>query len=293
MKKLLIIVILLVVALGAVVAFGGGALLKTGVEKGGTWALGTKTTLDSASIGLGTVGMKDLTIASPEGFKQTNAFQVDEIAVKAQLGSLMTDTIEIDSIDIVKPEIGLEFTMNGTNIGALLKNLESRRTGKEPETKPAEEGEKPGKALHVGRVTITTPRVKLAQSALLATSQTIDLPTIELTDLGGSGGKEDGKTKMGLPELIEQILGAIMAATAQSGQLSGDLGKILNGDIAADFLKNVKGDVGKLGDQLKKQAQGTLEDAKDKAKDAVDEAKKKAEELKNKGLGGLLGGDKK
>ncbi len=287
MKKLLMIVVLLAVVLAAVVAFGGGALLKTGVEKGGTWALGTKTTLNSASLGLGTVSMKELRIRSPEPFKEADAFQVDEIAVKAQLGSLMTDTIEIDSIDIVEPEIGLEFSMSGTNIGALMKNLEARRTGKEPE-KPDADGEQPGKALHVGRVTITKPKVKLAQSALLSASQTIELPTIELTDLGGSGGKADGKTKMGLPELIEQIFGAILAALGQSGKLPGDLGAILNGDLANDFLKNVKGDVGKLQDQLKKDVGAKAEELKDKAKEAADEAKKKLE-----GLGGLLGGDKK
>ena len=74
MKKLLkiglVIVALLVIA-AVIVYFSIDSIAKTAVEKGGTYAMGTPTTVDTVNVGLwsGQIGMNGLVIANPAGFK--------------------------------------------------------------------------------------------------------------------------------------------------------------------------------------------------------------------------------
>lgn len=279
MKKLLVLVVLLVVILLAGVWFAGD-VLEQGVERGGTWALGTETSLSSASVSLmgGQVSMENLRVASPPGFQAKEAMSVGLIDVQAEVGSFLSDTIIIDHIDLESPAITLEISTGGSNLGALMDHLKSKTagSGKPPEeTPPDEEPAGPSKKLKVGRVTITSPRVTLAQSLLMTAERTIELPTLELTDIGGGGGGADDAVT--LPQLIEQILGTIMAAVARSDALPADLKQILDSEVIAKYAEQVQ-------QQLE-----TFKDAADKAKGELDKAKERLGE----GLGGLLGGDDK
>ncbi|MFH0944474.1 MAG: hypothetical protein V2A76_04680 [Planctomycetota bacterium] len=288
MKKLLLLLVLLALILAAGMWFAGD-LLKKGVEEGGTWALGSKTSLSSASLSVlsGEVSMEGLNVASPEGFEAKSAMSVGLIDVKAAVGSFLSDTLEIDHIDIGSPEITLEIGTGGSNLGALMDHLKSKTGGGGPTAPaPKEEPGGPSKKLKIGRVTITSPTVILAQSLLMKTEQRIELPTLELTDIGG--GKEGGDGTVTLSELLEEIFGTIMAAVAKAGALPADLQGILDGEVVAKYadkiqgqLQDIKGKAGEALDQVGEQ----LDDAKDKAGEAL-------EDLKG-GLGGLLGGDGK
>ncbi|MBI4878709.1 MAG: hypothetical protein HY812_03490 [Planctomycetes bacterium] len=274
MKKLIIVVVIVILLLPFAVSWLAGGILQKGVVKGGTWALGSQTELSSASLSLlrGQVQMEKLAIRNPEGFKADSALEVGKIDVKTAVSSLLSDTIEIEYIDIAEPLITLEVSTGGSNFGALMDHLKSRTGGGEAEAKPAadEEGAS-SKKLRIGRVTITSPKVRLAQSLLLKTEQTISLPTIELTDIGGSGEEASASRDVTLPQLLEEILGTILAAVTKSGLAPPDLQGILDGEVArnaAKFLKNVGGRIGAVGEEVK----GAVEGVKDR-------------------LGGLLGGD--
>ncbi len=274
MKKLIILIVVVIVLSPFVISWLAGGVLQKGVEKGGTWALGSQTELSSASLSLlrGQVTMEELNIRNPEGFKADSALEVGSIDVKTALGSLMSDTIEIEYIDIAEPLITLEVNTGGSNFGALMDHLKSRTGGGEEEAKPAEKEEgASSKKLRIGRVTITSPKVRLAQSLLLKTEQTISLPTLELTDIGGSGEEKGASRDVTLPQLLEEILGTILAAVSRSGLAPPDLQGILDGEVAknaAKFLKNVGGRIGEVGTEVK----GAVKGVKDK-------------------IGGLLGGD--
>jgi uncharacterized protein involved in outer membrane biogenesis len=224
----------------------------------------------------GQVSMENLGVASPPGFQAKEAMSVGLIDVQAEVGSFLSDTIIIDHIDLESPAITLEISTGGSNLGALMDHLKSKTagSGKPPEeTPPDEEPGGPSKKLKVGRVTITSPMVTLAQSLLMTAERTIELPTLELTDIGG-GGADDAVT---LPQLIEQILGTIMAAVARSDALPADLKQILDSEVIAKYAEQVQ-------QQLE-----TFKDAADKAGEELDKAKERL----GKGLGGLLGGDDK
>jgi len=300
MKKLLLLLVLLVV--GAVVGVGmfAGTAIQKGVETGGTWAFGTDTRLESASLSVlgGEVGFDELQVDNPDSFTKGQAIRVGELSVKTDVGSLMSDIIEVEYIDIQSPEITLELSTGGTNLGALLDHLDKQakslssgtpsEPADEPEEDEADDG-KPGKKLHVGRVTINGAKVHLKQSMLLSGGSTVELPLLELTDIGGADDGGDGSVT--LPELLEQILGAIMSAVAKTGALPADLQGLLDQEIAKEALANVQKTIDGMGDELGKAAEGLKEGLEESVGDAAEKGKEALDGLKE-GLGGLLGGDK-
>ncbi len=293
MKKLLILLLLLIVA--GVVGAGmfAGTAIRKGVETGGTWAFGSETALGDARLSItgGSVGLDELTVANPPGFSEGNAIRVGDLGVKTDVGSLMSDVIEVEFIDIESPELTLELSTGGTNLGALLDHLDERAKSlssgeSKPEPEPAAEDDgKPGKKLKVGRVTIDGAKVHLKQSVLLSAGTTVELPKLELKDIGGGG------ETVTLPQLFEQILGAIMAATAKTGALPTDLQGLLDREIAKEALANVRQTVDQMSGELKKAAEGLTEGIEKGVEGIADEGKKAVDDLKE-GLGGLLGGDK-
>lgn len=279
MKKLiLIIVILALIPIG--IALFAGVALEKGVEGGGTWAFGTGVHLDGASLSLlkGEVGFSQLRVENPAGFKAKDAIAVGNLDVKTQVGSLMSDVIEVDSIDIIAPEITVEVATSGTNLGALLNHLEERRKGSAEEPAAEPDAEQPGKQLHVGIVSIRQAKVHLRQSLLLSLEQTVTLPDIVLTDIGGTE-----KEPVTLPELLQQILGAIMAALSKTGALPDDLQQLLGSETALAALADVRKEIDALSDQFQQELDKVLDEG---LGDRADELKEKAKE----GLGGLFGG---
>ena len=128
MKKLLkiglIIVGLLVVA-AIVVYFAIDSIAKTAVEKGGTYAMGTKTTCDSVNIRLlaSEVGLSGLTVANPEGFKTDHFLKTGRLDVGVEPGTLTKDTIVVT-----------HFELDGVDL-----NIEHGQLGSRPTSRPAEE----------------------------------------------------------------------------------------------------------------------------------------------------------
>lgn len=287
MKKLLIILLLLAGGAFAAIYFGIGGLIKTGVEKGGKWALDTETKLDSAHVNplAGSLSLNGLSIANPPGFKQDPTFAVGSIAVAVDTGSLSGDTIKIDTIDILEPEIGLEITTGGTNFGKLLEIVKSKTGGEAKPDQPADDG-KPGKKMLIKKIRITKAKLTVAQSVLMSTSQSVVLKDIELNDVGSESKPAD------FGAMLQQIFTAILNAAAENPELKlpADLQNILKGD-ATKFVADLQKQADQLKDKVLGDAQKQVDDIKKQGQDAVDEAKKKADELKE-GLGGLLGGKK-
>ncbi len=272
MKKLLFLLLLIVILVPIGIGMFAGKALEKGIETGGTWAFGTDTTLEGASLSIldGSVGLDELRVRNPGGFDATDAIRVGGFSLETQIGSLLSDVIEVDAIEIDGPEITVEMTTSGTNLGALLDHLDQRAKSLgsgQPAPDEKEGAEAPSKKLHVGRVTITNAKLHLRQSVLLSIARTVDLPKLELLDLGGGQA-------LTLPELLEKILGAIMDAAAKSGGLPAELANVFQKETALAALEDVKKGLEKMGEDAKKKVEGELDDLKE-------------------GLGGLLGGDKK
>lgn len=280
-KKLLIaagaLLLLVVGGLIGVVAYSG-SLIKLGVEQGGTQAMKTETTLGSAGLSIfaGQVSLANLNVRNPEGFKDEFVFSVGETSVKTNLGSLMSDTIEVEHIRIASPYVSLEVSRDGTNLGALLGNLEtSRQEADQPAPPPAETEEKPtetkeqgpGVQLVVRELKITDAKVKLTQTVFGESGLELTLPELKLTDVGT---KQDPAS---MARLMQEVVAAIMAGIIASDDLPPEIAALLRGELMLPSLDALKA-------QLEAQLNAGLAKGEAALKAGLDEGKAKLEDAK-------------
>lgn len=181
-KKILLSLLVLVVVVAGGIMFYLDTLVANGVESVGSRTLSTRVDVDRVILlpfsGRGSIG--GLNVANPEGFESPYAFELEEIAVALDLGSLTSEVIEVDSIVIESPLITYEGTLRGDNLRTLLGNIPGG-------SDESDAGGEPGKELLIREFRMLNPRVNLVTS--LASEQ-VTIPDIVLTDIGtsGSGG---------------------------------------------------------------------------------------------------------
>src|SRR6184192_21197 len=109
-RRILLVVVLLLVIAGTVVYFYLDRIVKVAVERQSTNSLNLTTTLDSARLALmgGHVSLKDMQIASPQGFTAPHMFQLGQLAVDVDYGQLRQDPVRIKKIQIDNPKFVLE-----------------------------------------------------------------------------------------------------------------------------------------------------------------------------------------
>jgi hypothetical protein len=240
MKKLRIV---LVVLLGLLVA-GAIAIWLTldaavakSVEKGGTYALEVPTTVGSASVGVlaGEIGIDDLLVANPDGFRSPHFLSLARAEGGAEISTLMSDRIVIRSIGLSGLDVHLERGEGGTNVSRILDSLK-RFESKEPSQRAPDGGGR-SKKLVIGELVIRDIAVhshllpELGKVGLHgATDATLRIPELRLENLGGDEG-------LTTAELIAKIVETVLASTLEHG------GGVLSGEI----LKDLAGSLEQLG----------------------------------------------
>ncbi|MBN1342957.1 MAG: hypothetical protein JXQ73_09775 [Phycisphaerae bacterium] len=239
----LVIVVILVVA-GVFIWID--SIAKAGVEKGGTFALGVPTKLDSMDVGVvtGKVEMSGLDVANPSGYETPHFLHLGDGRVAVSLGTLMDDKVVLPELTLSKVSVNLEKRGDKANYQAImdgLKKFESKGKAKE-ETKPkdqapakeqapaAKEGE--GKKFVIQRVLIEDVDVQVDLLPLggKLTRVPVKIEKIELKDVGT--GSAEG---VHMAELTSIIMKAILTAVAKSA------GGVLPGNIAAELTTGLKG----------------------------------------------------
>lgn len=221
MKKIAV-ALLILGALAALAYFAGSSLLEkaivAGVEGFGPDMTLTPVELESVDLALlaGTSSIRGLVVGNPDGFSSEYSIRLGALDVKMQPGSLLSDKIVIESLEIDAAQIIYEVKIGGTNIARMLKNVESY-VGSPAATDAAESGE--GKKYEVRLLRLTNARVSLAVAGLAGEPITVILPPIELKDMGS------GPNGVTLGEVARAALAAInvetIAAAAQSGKSVG------------------------------------------------------------------------
>ncbi len=285
-KRLVIVVVLLVVVL-IVGAFVGlyfiNDLVKVGVEKGGTYAMGVKTSLGSADVGVlsGKAGLKELAVANPDGFKGGQFFGLGLAVVEVSLSSLQSDVVEVPKLELSGVRASLEKKDGKTNYKVILDNLAKLKTGKADAPQPAREGKK----FVIKELTIKDVRVSvdLLDSPVPLGSIVVPIESIHLTDLGTAG--------KGLPlsDIAAIVVRAVLATAVENG----------NGLIPADILGDLQGQLAVLGnlDQLGvkvdavvgKELGKAVEQAKAEADKAVNKAKDEVGKQLDNGIKDIFG----
>lgn len=192
MRKLVLIitaVLLLAVAGGIVYVLTNiDHLVKEAIRKYGSQATKTAVRVSSVNIKLssGEAAIAGLTVANPRGFALEHIFSLGSIAVRINPKTIARTPIVIQDIRIAGPQVFYEMNSAGvSNLDALTKNLQG---SSQPALKSSHKNETSEVKLIVRRLVIENGRVEARVAALNDRPIMLDLPRLEMNNLGGNDG---------------------------------------------------------------------------------------------------------
>jgi hypothetical protein len=305
--------VLVAVAVLVVVAIVAGVLLIDVIARGaiavaGTHALGTKTTVREASIGIvsGKTAIRGLEVDNPQGFMQTVKFvSLGEVAVDAGLSNFTGEKIVIDRVVISNLVVDIEKGADGTlNVNKIVDNLKKvagegkpadGAAGEKPAPPAAETKEAVIRELRLEKVQVNLRNLVGGKDGVVE----VKLPDIVLRDLSSKGGVDVLASEVS-GVVIGSVMQAVVAANIEGlgadvlGGLQGavdGIGEAIGGPLkdavgkgvegAAEALKDVGKGLGDLGAKLGEGAGKAIEGAGDAVKKGVEGA-----------LDGIFGGKK-
>jgi uncharacterized protein involved in outer membrane biogenesis len=249
----LIIVIVVVVGLSNL-----GPIIKSAVNTYGPRITKTEVRVGDVGISIfsGEAKLKDFLLGNPKGFRSAQAMRVGSIYVGVNERSLAGDTIIIEKIEVVRPEITYEKSGGTDNFTAILSNVKAS-AGEAKASKAGSAGEGQGRKLLIRNLVVREGKVNLAISTpVIGKTIRASLPDLHLKDLGsGKGGASPA-------EVFEAVLAALhkqITSQAVADMLNKELkafGTSLDavGGTAKQLESLGKGDVkgaGKVGDTIK------------------------------------------
>jgi hypothetical protein len=235
-RKLLKIVVAVLVLIVIALVVGWMAIdsiAKTAIERGGTYALGVPTQVNSVSLGLlrGEITIRGLTVGNPEGFKTPHLIKTGTVELAVRPGSLLSDTIQVNRFEIDGLDLNFEQKLGSSNISVIVGNTKKAGGGKAGEAQPSG-----GKKVKADRVVVrnVVAHVQVLPVGGQASTLDVKVPEIVLTDVGSDGA--GGAT---VSELVRKLVPAILVAVVEKckgvvpdadlNRLSSDLGKTLEG----------------------------------------------------------------
>ncbi len=186
---LLAAIVIVVVVAGFYMANNMNGLVKDAVENVGSQVLKTQVTLESVNIQLfqGKASILGLTIANPKGFDQPYVFKMDEVALDLDLASLMDSVVNVKAVTIDGARVIAEQKGLGTNLQALMKNLESSSdSNNEPVASEDSGSSSPEILIKVGLFQFLNSSTSLVSEKW--GEKEVSIPDIELAELGGEKG---------------------------------------------------------------------------------------------------------
>jgi len=265
MKKWILIGAGAIVVLIAVILVLGisnlGSIITKAVNTYGPDITKTELRLRGADISIfsAEVDLRDFYLGNPKGFDSPKALSVGSIQMNVDESSLTKNTIIVDTIQVLAPEIVYEKIGNTDNFKAILNNVKksAKMTDKPEGEKPEKQGD--GKKLLIRSLIVQDGMVNLSVAALgEEESVCAALPDIHMTDLG----KEKGGASP--EEIFEEVL-ALLYEQIASSAVTDILNKEL--DEYGLSLETLEEDVEKELEALKEEKEEELKDVvKDKLK---------------------------
>ncbi len=265
MKKLWVFIVTVVVLAAVVVIFGLsnlGPLIKKAVNTQGPRITGAELSLGDVDVSLlsGQVTLQKFLLGNPLGFNSPHAVAVKSIYVDVDEKSLTGETIIIERIEVVGPDIYYEKGAGSDNFKALQRNI-SQSAGGGSSTAPADSGES-SKKLLIRELVIRGGMVHLAVKGLAGQDISAVLPDIQLKNIGQ---RQSGVS----PAEAAQEIFAALYGSISSPDVSGVLSKGLQ-DLQGGVEQAGQQAVDQAADQAAEQAAGEVEAARGKLKGLFD-----------------------
>lgn len=254
MKKIilrLILVVLALVGIALVVMFLSlNSIVKKGVERIGPQVTKVDVKLGAAELSpfSGAGKLSKFSLGNPEGFKSPTSFQVGEIKLGVEPGSVMSGTVVIDEISIVDPQITLEGSLTDNNLNKILDNIKGKGDKQPPpQVQEKTAGAKTSKKFIIKDFLLkgATVNIDLSVPFVGQVTKTLTLGEIHLTDIGV---KENGISSDQFTGVIFNELEARVVAAAADA-----LKNIASGATGIKVPDNIEKGAKSLLDSLKKQ----------------------------------------
>ena len=237
-----------------------GPIIKKAVNTYGPNITKTQVKLGDVDVSLFSTEakLKDFILGNPEGFKSPRAMSVKSIHLNVDEKSLAKDTIIIDKVEVVAPEITYEKTRGTDNFQTIMINIK-KYVGAEKTVEPSTEKGKKGedKKILIKDFIVRNGKVNLAMAVLAKKTVSADLPDIHLKNVGQ---KKGGASPA---EAFKEIIDALYT-NIKSPAVSEVLNK---------GLKKLTTDTQAMTEGVKKQLEGANQSAKDEVKATTDKLK--------------------
>jgi hypothetical protein len=257
MKKWIYIGIGAIVVVIAVVIFGLsnlGPIIKRAVNSYGPKITETELHVADVSVSIfsGEAKIKKFFLGNPAGFKTPSAMKVGSVLVKVDEKSLTGNTIIVDRIEVISPEITYEKKGEIDNFNTILKNI-SKISTSEKQSKKESGKESAGKKLIIRDFVVKNGNVNLALSVYGLGDKQISspLPDVHLKNIGE---KKGGASPA---EAFKEVFAALYGKIASPAVT----------DVLNKQLKSMGANLDSLKEGAMKQLGGTTGNAEEKLKD--------------------------
>lgn len=169
-----------------------GPIVQSAVNTYGPGITKTDVRLGDVNVSLfsAQAKLKDFYLGNPKGFKSPEAMKVGSILVDVAEGSLTQETIVIERIEVLSPQLTYERTLRSDNFQTILNNV-TKGGGKSAKTSGSPSGEPPAaqKKIIIKDFQMKDAKVNLAAS-MLGQNRSVStrLPDIHLTNIGDKKG---------------------------------------------------------------------------------------------------------
>jgi len=189
---ILICVIVAVFIIVIVLIFGLknlGPIIRNAINKYGPDITKTDVCIGDISVSLlsAQAELTDFYLGNPEGFKSPQAMNVESIQLDVDKSSMTGDTIIINNIEVVAPEITYERAGGTDNFKTILKNVKNDVISYDTDSK-GPSNEKTGKKILIKNFIVRDGKVNIVIPFLDGKSLSAPLPDIHLKDLGKEKG---------------------------------------------------------------------------------------------------------
>ena len=225
-RQMLVIAFLLILVLVLALWFSINGIIREQVDTRATAALGVQTTLNNVSLNIlgGSLVLKGMTIANPPGFGDPHLLQMKTCMVSVKIGSLLTKTVQINTIAIDGMTVSLDQHGLSSNIQTVLNNINKNTAAPAPASggAPAKKSRTQqkasgGKQLAINQVVLTNLTV-IVRPVILPGQKGLAIP-LHFNKLVIPQPTNSNGRPLRIADLFGQILGDIVVKAASSTQI--------------------------------------------------------------------------
>jgi hypothetical protein len=196
-------------------------LARAGIERGGQYALGVRTSVGSIDIDIvgGHIDVHDFELANPDGFAEPVFIRLGRGVFHLPLRNLLESTVSVPLLAFDDIDVNVERTHAGSNYGEILDHLKEFESSESPSTTGAQNA----RELIIDELRITNVKARLSQTGVSGQSVMVEVavPEIRMRNVGSKSG---GVTMAELSGIVTKaLLDAIARADGVPGAILGDL----------------------------------------------------------------------